>query len=197
MPLPVLGGREVRRLQWTVVGLPGPAEGRTREDVRRLHAVHSASLLAEEVGLVPARENSVFRAAQGELVSTLANVAFGAETNGVETAEMTFLCETQYMKDFLNSVDVDGSSEGTYFSYLEEVLQSKFTCVRDCYAFAMSESHPTIRHVNEVDNPPLRFSDIKHLKLKDLWDGVTKTEFNELVDLRVLFSKLKYLVVIT
>ena len=135
------------------------------------------------VGLVPARENSVFRAGQGELVGTLASVTFGAEKIGVETAEIAFLSETQHMKDFLNSMDVDGSSEGAYFSCcLEEVLQSKVIYVRDYYAFAMSESHPTIGHVNGVDNPPLRFSDIKHLKLKDLWDGVTKTGFNELVD---------------
>ena len=42
---------------------------------------------------------------------------FGAEETGVETAEVAFLSETQYMKDFLNSIDGDGSSKGTYLSY--------------------------------------------------------------------------------
>ena len=167
MPLPVLGGTEARRLEWTAVGPSCPVEGRTRGDVRRLHAIHSAGLLVEEIGLVPARKNFVFRAAQGELVSTLANVAFDAEKNGVEIAEIVFISETQYMKNFLNSMDVDGSSEGTYFSCLEEVLQSEFMCVRDYYAFAMSESRPTIRHVSEVENLPLCFSDIKHFGVKD------------------------------
>ena len=92
----------------------------------------SADLLAGEVGLVSAREDSAFRAAQGELVGS---VMFGAEEIGVETAEIAFLSKTQYMKDFFNSIDVDGSSEGTYISCLEEVLQSEFTCVRDYYAF--------------------------------------------------------------
>ena len=45
------------------------------------------------------------------------------------------------MKDYFKSMVVDGSSEGTYFSCcLDEVLQSEFTCVRDDYAFATSES---------------------------------------------------------
>ena len=38
--------------------------------------------------------------------------------------------------------------------------------------------------MSELENPPLRFSDIKHLKLKELWHGATKTEFNGLVNLR-------------
>ena len=38
--------------------------------------------------------------------------------------------------------------------------------------------------MSELENPPLRFSDIKHLKLKELWHGATKTEFNGLVNLK-------------
>ena len=114
----------------------------------------------------------------------MGSVMFGAEEIGVETAEMAFLSETKYMKNFLISIDVDGSSKGTYFSCLEEVLQSEVTCVRDDYVFATSESYPAIGHVSEVENPPLRFSDIKHLELKELWHGATKTEFNGLVDSR-------------
>ena len=69
---------------------------------------------------------------------------FGAEEIGVETAEIAFIFETQYMKDFLNSIDVDGSSEGTYFSCLEEVLQSEVTCVLDDYVFATSDLYPAL-----------------------------------------------------
>ena len=106
------------------------------------------------------------------------------EEIGVETSEVAILSETQYMKDFLNSIDVDCSLKSTYFSCLEEVLQSEVACVRDDYVFATSESYPAIGHVSEVENPPLRFSDIKHLKLKELWHNATMTEFNGLVDLR-------------
>ena len=180
-PSPVLGGRKARRLEWTAAGPTGTVEERTRGDFRRLQAVQNAGLLAGEVGLVSAREGSAFRATQGELVGS---VMFGAEEIGVETAEGAYLSETQYIKDFLNSIDVDGSSKGTYFSCLEEVLQSEVTCVRDDYVFATSESYPAIGNVSEVENPLLRFSDIKHTKLKELWHGATKTEFNGLVDLR-------------
>ena len=69
------------------------SKGRTRGDFRRLQAVHSAGILAGEVGLVSAREEI-----------------------GVETAEIAFPSETQYTKDFLNSIDVDGSSKGAHIS---------------------------------------------------------------------------------
>ena len=145
MPSPVLGGREARRLEWTAVGPTGTVEGRTLGDFRRLQDVQNAGLFAGEVGLVSAREDSAFRATQLELVGS---VMFSSEKIGVETAEVAFLSETQYMKDFLNSIDVDGSSKGTYFSCLEEVLQSEVTCVRDDYVFATSESYPAIGHVS-------------------------------------------------
>ena len=121
----MLGEREARRLEWIAAGPIGTVEGRTRGDVCRQQAVHSAGLLAGEVGLVSAREDSAFRAAQGELVGSS---MFGAEEIGVETTEIAFLSETQYM-GFLNSLDVDGSSEVTYINCLEEVLQSESTCV--------------------------------------------------------------------
>ena len=38
----------------------------------------------------------------------MGSVIFGAKEVGVETANVAFLSETQYMKDFLNSIDVDG-----------------------------------------------------------------------------------------
>ena len=83
---------------------------------------------------------------------------FGAEEIGVEIAEIAFLSETQYVKNFLNPVDVDGSSEGTHSSCLEEALQSEFTRVREDYASATSESYTAIGHVSKVENHLLRFS---------------------------------------
>ena len=137
---------------------------------RRTHAWRFSP--TGEVGLVSARDDSAFLAAQGELVGS---VIFGAEEVGVETAEIAFISEIQYMKDYFSSMDVDSSSEGKYFSCLEEVLRSEFKCVRDDYAFATSKSYPAIGRVSEVEDPSLRFSDIKHLKLKYLWHSATKT----------------------
>ena len=68
VPSPVMGGREVRRLEWTAAGSTGTVEGRTRGDCCRLETVHSAGLLAGEVGLTFAREDSAFRASQGKFV---------------------------------------------------------------------------------------------------------------------------------
>ena len=48
-------------------------------------------------------------------MGTLASVMFGAEEVDAETAEIVFLSETQYMKDLLNSMDVDGSLRGHIF----------------------------------------------------------------------------------
>ena len=86
-------------------GPTGTVEGRTRGDFRRLQAVHSAGLLAGEVGLVSVREDSASRATQRELVG---NAMFSAEEIGIKTARIAYVSETQYMKDFLNSMDVDG-----------------------------------------------------------------------------------------
>ena len=88
-------------------GRTGTVEGRTRGEFRRLQAVHSAGLLAGEVGLVSVREDSASRATQRELVG---NAIFSAEEIGVKTARIAFVSETQYTKDFLNSMDVDGNS---------------------------------------------------------------------------------------
>ena len=75
---PVLGGWEACRLEWTKAGPTDMVEGRTRGDFRRLQAVHSAELLAGEVGLVYVREDSAFLAAQRELVGS---VVFGRGGN--------------------------------------------------------------------------------------------------------------------
>ena len=87
--------------------------------------------ISDQAGLV-ADADAFVSISQGER-ELVGSVMFGAEKLGVETAEIAFLSETQYMKDFLKSIDVDGSSKGTYFSCLEEVLQSEVTCVRDGY----------------------------------------------------------------
>ena len=53
------------------------------------------------------REESASRATQRELEG---NAMFSTEKNGVKTARIAFVSEMQYMKDFLSSMDVDGSS---------------------------------------------------------------------------------------
>ena len=63
-------------------------------------------------------------------------------------------------------------------------MECEFTRVLGDYVFATSEPYPAIGHVSEVENLPLRFSGIKHLKLKIVWLDVTKTEFIGIVDLR-------------
>ena len=75
---PVLGGWEACRLEWTRAGPTDTVEGRTRGVFGRLQAVHSAGLLAGEVGLVYVREDSAFRATQRELVGS---VVFGRGGN--------------------------------------------------------------------------------------------------------------------
>ena len=47
MPSPVLGGREVRRLEWTEASRTDTVEGRTRGNVRRLHATETLIFLVQ------------------------------------------------------------------------------------------------------------------------------------------------------
>ena len=70
IPPPVLGGREAARLKWTAEGPTGTVEGRTREDVRRLQALHGAALVAREMGMEAAFEDSVFLVAHDSYVGT-------------------------------------------------------------------------------------------------------------------------------
>ena len=37
--------------------------------------------------------------------------------------------------------------------------------------------------ISEVEEPPLRVTDVKHKARKDLWEGAMKAEFKGLVDL--------------
>ena len=75
MSSPVRGGREVRRFEWTAAGSTSTVEGRTHVDVHRIHAIHSAGLLAgHNIDLEIVRDYSVFRAPQKEFVGTVAGV---------------------------------------------------------------------------------------------------------------------------
>ena len=60
MASPVLGGREARRLEWTVDSEIHSIVGRTRENVHRLYAAYGAGLLAGQFGLETARGFSYF-----------------------------------------------------------------------------------------------------------------------------------------
>ena len=74
IPPPVLGTREAARLRWTAEGSTGTVEGRTRGDVRRLQAIHGAALVAREMGMEVAFEDSVFLAARDSYVGTLSDL---------------------------------------------------------------------------------------------------------------------------
>ena len=130
----------------------------TRRDFRRLQVYHSTRLLAGTVGLEAAPEISVFRAENRDFVGFLARVRFGAEEIGAETGEIVFPFETQYMMIHKARTSVGW---GSFF-------QSDIACVYLCdnSPFLMSEAYSAFVHSSKVGNPPLRFCDIKHLKLK-------------------------------
>ena len=62
IPPSILGRREAARLKWTQEGPTGTVEDRTRGDVRRLQALHGAALVAREMGMEAAFEDSFFAA---------------------------------------------------------------------------------------------------------------------------------------
>ena len=69
IPPPVLGEREAARLKWTAEGSTGTIKGRTRGDAPRLQALHGTALVAREMGMEAAFEDSVLLAAHGSNVS--------------------------------------------------------------------------------------------------------------------------------
>ena len=71
IPPPVFGGREAARLKWTAEGPTGAMEGRTCGDVCRLQVLHGAALVARELGMEAAFEDSVFLVAHDSYVGTL------------------------------------------------------------------------------------------------------------------------------
>ena len=60
IPPPVLGGREAARLKWTAEGSTGNVQDRTCGDVHRLQPLYGAALVAREMGMEAAFEDSVF-----------------------------------------------------------------------------------------------------------------------------------------
>ena len=93
IPPPVLGGREAARLKWTPEGLTGTVEGQTREDNRRLQALNGAALVAREMGMETAFEDSVCFAAHYSYVGTLSDLEGKFLIEGA--TDITFRMETQ------------------------------------------------------------------------------------------------------
>ena len=100
IPPPVLGGRKAARLKWTAKGPTGAVEGRTRGDVRRLQALHGAALVAREMGMEPAFEDSVFVVAHDSYVGTLSDLEDKFLREGA--AGIAFQMETQKKTNFLD-----------------------------------------------------------------------------------------------
>ena len=139
IPSPVLGGREAARLKWTAEGPTGTMEGRTRGDVRRLQALHGAALVAREMGMEAAFENSVFLVAHDSYVGTLLDLEDKFLIEGA--ADMAFQMETQKITNFLNGLESVGKTDGTFFSVFDTTIGSEFVCLHVCddVAFATSE----------------------------------------------------------
>ena len=74
IPPPVMGGREAARLKSIARGPTGAVEGRTRGGVRRLQALHGAALVAREMGMEAAFEDSVFLAVHDSYIGTLSGL---------------------------------------------------------------------------------------------------------------------------
>ena len=95
IPPPVLGGREAARLKWTAKGPTGTVEGRTRGDVRRLQALHGAALVAREMGMEAAFEDSIFLVAHDSYVGTLSDLEDKFPIEGA--TDIAFQMKTQKM----------------------------------------------------------------------------------------------------
>ena len=102
IPPPVLGGREAARLKWTTKGITGKVEGRTRGDVCRLQALHGAALVAQEMGMEAAFEDSVFLVAHESYVGTLSDLEDEFLIEGA--ADIAFQMETQKIANFLDGL---------------------------------------------------------------------------------------------
>ena len=111
IPLPVLGGREAARLKWTAEGPTGTVEGRTRGGVRRLQALHGAALVAREIGIEAAFEDSVFLAAHGPYVGALSDLEGKCLIEGA--TDIAFQMETQKIANFLDGLESVGKTDGS------------------------------------------------------------------------------------
>ena len=96
------------------------------------------------------------------------------------------------MATFLETLESIDDTDGVFNSHFEAVMGRGFVCihVRDDVVFAMSTKfgltaveNTTIGHISEVEEPPLRVSNVKHKTRKDLWEGGMKAESKGLVDL--------------
>ena len=101
IPPPVLGGRRTARLKWTARDPTGTVEGRTRGGVRRLQAFHGAALVAREMGIAAAFQDSVFLAARDFYVGTFSDLEGIFLIEGA--ADIAFQMETQKLANFLDS----------------------------------------------------------------------------------------------
>ena len=117
IPPPVLGGREAARLKWAAEGPTGTVEGRTRGDVRRLQALHGAALVAREMGMEAAFEDSVFLVARDSHVGTLSDLDGKFLIEGA--ADIAFQMKTQKIANFLDGLESAGKTDGTFFSVFE------------------------------------------------------------------------------
>ena len=190
IPPPVLGGREAARLKWTAEGPTGTVEGRTRGDVRRLQALHGAALVAREMGMEAAFEDSVFLAAHDSSVGTLSDLEDKFLIEGA--ADIAFQMETKEIANFLDGLESAGKPDGTFFSVFETTTGCEFVCLHVCddVAFATSEEFGlaavediTSGHISELEEPPLRVGDIKHKNLRGVWEDAMRAEFKGLVGL--------------
>ena len=116
-PPPVLDGRGAARLKWTAKGPTGNVEGRTRGDVHRLQALHGAALVALEMEMKAAFDNSVFLAAHDSYVGTLSGLKGKFLIEGA--ADIAFQMKTQKTADFLDGLEFAGKTDGTFFSVFE------------------------------------------------------------------------------
>ena len=187
IPPPVLDGREAARLKWTAEGPTGTVEGQTRGDVRRLQALHGAALVAREMGMETASEDSVFH---GSYVGTLSDSEDTFLLEGA--ADIAFQIETQKIANFLDGLESAGKTDGTFFSVFETTIGSEFECLHVCdnVTFATSEDFGlaavediTIGHISEVEEPPLRVGDVKYKNLRGVWEDAMRAEFMGLVGL--------------
>ena len=190
IPPPVLGGREAARLKWTAKGPTGTVEGRTREDVRRLQTLHGAAVVAREMGMEAAFEDSVFLVARDSYVGTLSDLEDKFLIKGA--ADIAFQMETQKIVNFLDGLEFAGKTDGTFFSVFETTIGSKFACLHVCddVAFATNEEFGltavddiTIGHMSEVEEPPLRVGDVEYKNLRGVWEDAMGAEFKGLVGL--------------
>ena len=190
IPPPVLGGREAARLKWTAGGPTETVEGRTRGDVRRLQALHGAALVAREMGMEAAFEDSVFLVAHDSYVGTLSDLEDKFLIEGA--ADIAFQMETQKIANFLDGLESAGKTDGTFFSVFETTIGREFVRLHVCddEAFATSEEFGlaavediTIGHISEVEEPPLRVGDVKYKNLRSVWEDATRAEFKGLVGL--------------